>query len=77
MQRIFVLAEAWDEFVADFVPKVEALKVGDPADEDTDVGPVISPGRARPHPQRGSRESKGEVLTGGEITDGRPDPSRR
>ena len=24
-----------------FVPKVEALKVGDPADEETDVGPVI------------------------------------
>ena len=26
----------------DFVPKVEALKVGDPADEDTDVGPLIA-----------------------------------
>ena len=32
---------AWDAFVAEFVPKVEALKVGDPADEETDVGPVI------------------------------------
>src|SRR6266576_3377871 len=39
VQRIFVLDEAWDGFVADFVPRVEALVVGDPADESTDVGP--------------------------------------
>jgi acyl-CoA reductase-like NAD-dependent aldehyde dehydrogenase len=44
VQRIFVLADAWDTFVADFVPKVEALKIGDPGDPDTDVGPVISDG---------------------------------
>ena len=30
VQRIFVVADAWDEFVATFVPKVEALVVGDP-----------------------------------------------
>ena len=34
-------ASAYDEFVQQLVPLVEALKVGDPADEDTDVGPVI------------------------------------
>ena len=34
-------APRYDDFVARFVPKVEALVVGDPADDDTDVGPVI------------------------------------
>ena len=34
-------------FLERFLPKVEALDVGDPADEDTDVGPLISD-RARP-----------------------------
>ena len=41
VQRIYVRRPAYDEFVERFVPKVEALKVGDPAEEDTDVGPVI------------------------------------
>src|SRR6266508_1454342 len=30
VQRIYVLDDAWDEFVRGFVPKVEALVVGDP-----------------------------------------------
>jgi acyl-CoA reductase-like NAD-dependent aldehyde dehydrogenase len=68
VQRIFVMHDAWDEFVAEFVPKVEALKVGDPADEDTDVGPVISE-HDRDRILEWVRESKGEVLTGGETTD--------
>jgi acyl-CoA reductase-like NAD-dependent aldehyde dehydrogenase len=67
VQRIYVERAAYDDFVATFVPKVDALKVGDPADEETDVGPVID---------RESRErildwigsSGGEVLTGGETT---------
>jgi acyl-CoA reductase-like NAD-dependent aldehyde dehydrogenase len=68
VQRIFVLAGAWDDFIAEFVPKVEALKVGDPADPDTDVGPVISDGdRARI--LEWIRASSGEVLTGGETTE--------
>jgi len=44
VQRIYVRREIYDDFVARFVPKVEALRVGDPADEDTDVGPVIDEG---------------------------------
>ena len=42
VQRIYVASEVWDEFVAELVPAVAALKVGDPADDDTDVGPLIS-----------------------------------
>jgi acyl-CoA reductase-like NAD-dependent aldehyde dehydrogenase len=41
VQRIYVARGAYDGFLERFLPKVEALKVGDPADEETDVGPVI------------------------------------
>jgi acyl-CoA reductase-like NAD-dependent aldehyde dehydrogenase len=68
VQRIYVAAEAWDEFVGEFVPKVQALKVGDPADPDTDVGPVISEGD-RDRILEWIDASRGEVLTGGETTD--------
>ena len=68
MQRIYVVGDAWDGFVADFVPKVEALKVGDPADEETDVGPVIDDG-ARERILAWIGESGGEILTGGDTTD--------
>ena len=66
VQRIFVMDDAWDDFVAEFVPKVEALKVGDPADESTDVGPVIS-GHDRDRILEWVRESRGEVLAGGDT----------
>jgi acyl-CoA reductase-like NAD-dependent aldehyde dehydrogenase len=67
VQRIYVLDEAWDSFVAEFVPKVEALVVGDPGDEATDVGPLISD-HDRERVLEWVRESRGEVLTGGEAT---------
>ncbi|MDP9286417.1 MAG: aldehyde dehydrogenase family protein [Actinomycetota bacterium] len=66
VQRIFVMADAWDDFVATFVPKVEALRVGDPADEATDVGPVISEGE-RDRVLGWVQASQGEVLTGGDL----------
>src|SRR5438876_656193 len=40
VQRIYVERPAYDAFLAGFVPRVQALKVGDPGDDDTDVGPV-------------------------------------
>jgi acyl-CoA reductase-like NAD-dependent aldehyde dehydrogenase len=42
VQRIYVERAAYEEFVGLFVPRVEHLVVGDPADDTTDVGPVIS-----------------------------------
>jgi len=42
VQRIFVHRPVWDTFLALLVRKVEALKVGDPMEETTDVGPMIS-----------------------------------
>jgi acyl-CoA reductase-like NAD-dependent aldehyde dehydrogenase len=47
VQRIYVERPVYDDFVAKFVPAVEALKVGDPADDETDVGPVIDDGNRK------------------------------
>jgi succinate-semialdehyde dehydrogenase/glutarate-semialdehyde dehydrogenase len=41
-KRFIVAEEIADEFERLFVKKMEALKVGDPFDEDTDVGPLSS-----------------------------------
>jgi acyl-CoA reductase-like NAD-dependent aldehyde dehydrogenase len=40
--RILVSAEQHDEFIGQLVNYVAALKVGDPHEPDTDVGPVVS-----------------------------------
>jgi acyl-CoA reductase-like NAD-dependent aldehyde dehydrogenase len=72
VQRIYVQRGAYDDFVGRFVPKVEALKVGDPGDEETDVGPVIDEG-ARERIVSWIDEAKAggaKVLTGGEVADG-------
>lgn len=40
--RILVHAAVHDDFVAGYIERVKALKVGNPADADTVIGPVIS-----------------------------------
>jgi acyl-CoA reductase-like NAD-dependent aldehyde dehydrogenase len=42
VQRIYVERASYDAFLELFLPRVEALRVGDPADEETDVGPLIA-----------------------------------
>jgi acyl-CoA reductase-like NAD-dependent aldehyde dehydrogenase len=66
VQRVYVERSAYDEFVQQFVPLVEALTVGDPGDEETDVGPVIDDG-ARERILEWIKASSGQVLTGGEL----------
>jgi acyl-CoA reductase-like NAD-dependent aldehyde dehydrogenase len=68
VQRIYVAGDAFDDFLARFLPRVEALKVGDPADEETDVGPVID-AEAKERVLAWIAESGGEVLAGGDVTD--------
>ncbi|WP_431869434.1 NAD-dependent succinate-semialdehyde dehydrogenase [Nocardiopsis eucommiae] len=46
-KRIIVLDEVHDAFVAAFVDRVAALRVGDPAEEGTDLGPLSSETAAR------------------------------
>nr|WP_320009763.1 aldehyde dehydrogenase family protein [uncultured Desulfobulbus sp.] len=41
LQRIYVNRQCLDQFTQLFVDKVKALKVGNPLDEDCDVGPLI------------------------------------
>jgi acyl-CoA reductase-like NAD-dependent aldehyde dehydrogenase len=66
VQRVYVERPVYDDFVAKLLPLVEALKVGDPAEEDTDVGPVIDDdARERILDWIGS--SRGKVLTGGDL----------
>jgi acyl-CoA reductase-like NAD-dependent aldehyde dehydrogenase len=77
VQRIYVKREAYDDFVARFVPKVQALKVGDPAEEDTDVGPVIDED-ARDRIVSWVEEAKSAgatVLAGGELVGGLLQPT--
>ena len=66
VQRVYVERAAYDTFVDELVPLVEKLKVGDPADEETDVGPVIDE-EARDRILEWIRESSGEVLAGGTL----------
>ena len=71
VQRIYVEAPAYDRFVEQFLPKVGELRVGDPADEETDVGPVIDESareRIRDWIEE-ARASGARVLAGGD-TDG-------
>ncbi|MCX7973145.1 MAG: aldehyde dehydrogenase family protein [Candidatus Aminicenantes bacterium] len=47
IQRLFLHKKIYDRFMADFLAKTKALRVGDPLDESTDVGPMINEGAAR------------------------------
>ena len=41
VQRIFVHEQVWDDFTDRFVGRASALRLGDPADPATDLGPMI------------------------------------
>jgi acyl-CoA reductase-like NAD-dependent aldehyde dehydrogenase len=69
VQRVYVERIAYDRLLERFLPRVDALRVGDPADEDTDVGPVIDDG-ARERILEWIHESGGEILTGGDVEEG-------
>jgi acyl-CoA reductase-like NAD-dependent aldehyde dehydrogenase len=68
LQRVLVHRSVHDAFVDRLLPKVRALVVGDPADEATDVGPVID-ARSRDRILDWIAHSGGKVLAGGGLTD--------
>jgi acyl-CoA reductase-like NAD-dependent aldehyde dehydrogenase len=72
VQRIYVHRQVYDDFVGGFLPKVEALKLGDPGEEETDVGPVIDEdARERITAWIDEARSAGAtLLAGGEVVDG-------
>jgi len=42
VQKILVEEPLYERFMERYIPRVEALEVGDPLDEDTNIGPMIS-----------------------------------
>src|SRR5712691_1644405 len=51
-KRFFIAESIYDEFVRRFVGKMEQLKVGDPLDKATEIGPLATPSiRDRVHEQ--------------------------
>jgi succinate-semialdehyde dehydrogenase/glutarate-semialdehyde dehydrogenase len=71
-KRIILHEEIAEEFERRYVENMEALRVGDPMDENTDMGPLATPdiledvdGQVRKSVEAGAR-----VLTGGEPMEG-------
>ena len=71
-KRIILHEEIAEEFERRYVESMEALRVGDPMDENTDMGPLATPdiledvdGQVRKSVEAGAR-----VLTGGELMEG-------
>jgi aldehyde dehydrogenase (NAD+) len=67
-RRVIAVGNA-DEMADALVAAVEALRIGDPADEATQIGPVID-GGARDRVVDAAHEAGGRVLTGGAAVDG-------
>jgi acyl-CoA reductase-like NAD-dependent aldehyde dehydrogenase len=69
VQRMFVHEDIWDTFMAKVVEGAGGLKVGDPLDASTDVGPMVD-GAAASRTQRWVDEAValgGKVLLGGKA----------
>ncbi len=67
VQRMFVHADVWDEFMPKLIEGARALMVGDPLDPQTDVGPMVD-GNAASRTQRWVDEALaagGKALLGG------------
>ena len=72
VQRVFVHEAVYEAFAADLVRRVEALNVGDPLDDATDVGPVIDAESAARIEEwvEEAKAAGARVLTGGEREGG-------
>jgi glyceraldehyde-3-phosphate dehydrogenase (NADP+) len=69
VQRVFVHADVWDAFLERFVAGAKGLKLGDPLDPTTDVGPMVDVNAAS-RTQRWVDEAVqlgGKVLLGGKA----------
>jgi alpha-ketoglutaric semialdehyde dehydrogenase len=70
-RRIYVEASAYDEFRSRFLERIENGKVGDPADPETEVGPLVNEKQlddVLEAIEQGKREG-GKVVAGGERAD--------
>jgi len=71
-KRFIVDAEIYDEWVDRFVSKMSALRVGDPMDSATDVGPLVSEAQRKEIAGQvdDAREKGATVACGGTALDG-------
>ncbi len=72
--RILVQTSIYDKFVADYIDRVARLRVGDPLDSNTIIGPLISQGhleKVTSYIEAGQKEGAKLVFGGGtpEVTD--------
>ena len=71
VQRLLVHSKIYDEFKSRYVEKVKALVSGDPSNEDTFIGPMISEGEAeRLHGWIKEAKEKGATILCGGTRDG-------
>ena len=71
VQRLLVHSKIYDEFKSRYVEKVKALVSGDPSNEDTFIGPLISEGEAeRLHGWIEEAKEKGATILCGGTRDG-------
>lgn len=72
-KRFIAHTDIYDEFVDKFVTRMEALRVGDPTDPDTDVGPLATEsGRAEVEQQVDDAAAAGAVIRCGGKRPDRP-----
>jgi len=70
--RILLHEAIWDKFLKAFVPRIKSLRIGNPLDETTQMGPLTS----KDHQKRVlayvdvAKEEGGEILYGGKRPDG-------
>jgi betaine-aldehyde dehydrogenase len=67
-ERFYVAGEIYDDYVEQFVEHTRRLKVGDPLDPETDIGPMVSAGqREKVRAQLAAAVDAGaEIVTGGD-----------
>ncbi|MEO5753653.1 MAG: NAD-dependent succinate-semialdehyde dehydrogenase [Chthoniobacterales bacterium] len=72
-KRFLIAESVYDEFVRRFVEKMKALKVGDPLQDATEIGPLATRAiRDEVHDQvRKSIDAGAKLLTGGEPREGK------
>jgi acyl-CoA reductase-like NAD-dependent aldehyde dehydrogenase len=77
IQRVYVERPVYTQFLERFLPRVAELKFGDPADEETDVGPVIDEDAKERILEwiAEARSAGAELLAGGEERDGLIQPT--
>ncbi|MET3288636.1 UNVERIFIED_CONTAM: aminobutyraldehyde dehydrogenase [Brevibacillus sp. OAP136] len=71
--RLYVADTIYEEVMRELIPAIEQLRIGNPLQEETEMGPLISAthrGRVHDYVTRAKNNLHVEVLTGGDHLDG-------